>query len=283
MFDWEDLRHFSAFISAGSLSAAAKRLGVDHATVARRISSLEASLQLKLVDRRPRAYALTEQGVRVGEFAEQMLASSFALEHFASADQQAVAGEVVIAAPPALLGSMVARRLGELYKRYPALQLTLVGSKSRASLARREADVAITLARPTEPTLVASLLGHLEYRLYASAAYVRRREPHLYIGYDDSQAKSPQQRWLLEQAAGRPFALHSNDLRIQAQAAAGGVGVACLPGFMAEEYGLKQACEDARSMSIEIWLAVHEDVRNTPRIKAVTDFLLEQVKPLLRL
>lgn len=195
MFDWEDLRHFSAFISAGSLSAAAKRLGVDHATVARRISSLEASLQLKLVDRRPRAYALTEQGVRVGEFAEQMLASSFALEHFASADQQAVEGEVVIAAPPALLGSMVARRLGELYKRYPALQLTLVGSKSRASLARREADVAITLARPTEPTLVASLLGHLEYswthrrptcadanRTCTSATTTLRRNPHSSAG-----------------------------------------------------------------------------------------------------
>ena len=59
MFDWEDLRHFSAFSSAGSLSAAAKTLGVDHATVARRIASLEASLKLKLVDRRPRAYALT--------------------------------------------------------------------------------------------------------------------------------------------------------------------------------------------------------------------------------
>ncbi|HDS1733681.1 MULTISPECIES: LysR family transcriptional regulator [Pseudomonas] len=283
MFDWEDLRHFSAFITAGSLSAAAKHLGVDHATVARRISSLETSLQLKLVDRRPRAYAVTEQGHRVGEFAEQMLASSFALEHFASADQQAVEGEVVIAAPPALLGSMVARRLGELYRRYPHVQLKLVGSKSRASLARREADVAIALARPTEPTLVASLLGHLDYRLYASAAYLLRPEPRLYIGYDESQAKSPQQLWLLKQAAGRPFALQSNDLRIQAQAAAGGVGIACLPAFMAREHGLEPAGEDDNSMSIEIWLAVHEDVRRTPRIKAVTDFLIEQVKPLLRL
>jgi DNA-binding transcriptional LysR family regulator len=162
------------------------------------------------------------------------------------------------------------------------LQLKLVGSKSRASLARREADVAIALARPTEPTLVASLLGHLEYTLYASAAYLRQREPQVYIGYDDSQAKSPQQLWLLKHATGRPFALQSNDLRIQAQAAAGGVGIACLPAFMAEEYGLKPVNENS-SMSIEIWLAVHEDVRNTPRIKAVTDFLIEQVKPLLRL
>ena len=84
MFDWEDLRYFSAFVAAGSLSAAAKALGVDHATVARRISSLEASLNLKLVDRRPRAYALTEQGRRVADFADQMTLSSFAFEHFAS-------------------------------------------------------------------------------------------------------------------------------------------------------------------------------------------------------
>ncbi|CAG8867859.1 HTH-type transcriptional regulator HdfR [Pseudomonas fluorescens] len=283
MFDWEDLRYFSAFVAAGSLSAAAKGLGVDHATIARRISSLETSLSLKLVDRRPRAYALTDQGRRVAEFADQMSMSSFALEHFASSGQQQVEGEVVLSAPPALLGSMIARRLADLYARYPLLRLKLVGSKSRASLARREADIAISLSRPTEPTLVASLLGLLEYRLYASAAYLRNRDQPVYIGYDESQAKSPQQRWLNTQAGGRPFALQSNDLRIQAQAAAGGVGIACLPAFMAQEYGLEPAREPGESMNIEIWLAVHEDVRDTPRIKAVTDFLNRNVRPLLRL
>ena len=283
MFDWEDLRYFSAFVAAGSLSAAAKALGVDHATVARRISSLEASLNLKLVDRRPRAYAVTEQGRRVADFADQMTLSSFALEHFASSGQEQVEGEVVLSAPPALLGSMIARRLGELYQRYPQLRLKLVGSKSRASLARREADIAIGLTRPTEPTLVASLLGHLEYRLYASPSYLRTFEQPAYIGYDASQARSPQQRWLNEQAGHRPFALQSNDLRIQAQAAAGGVGIACLPAFMAQEYGLEPVRNDGDSMSIEIWLAVHEDVRDTPRIKAVTDFVNRHMRPLLRL
>lgn len=216
-------------------------------------------------------------------FADQMALSSFALEHFASSGQQQVEGEVVLSAPPALLGSMIARRLGELYTRYPLLRLKLVGSKSRASLARREADIAISLSRPTEPTLVASLLGLLEYRLYASAAYLRNRDQPVYIGYDESQAKSPQQRWLNTQTGGRPFALQSNDLRIQAQAAAGGIGVACLPAFMAQEYGLEQAGEQGESMNIEIWLAVHEDVRDTPRIKAVTDFLNRNVRPLRRL
>jgi len=283
MFDWEDLRHFSAFISAGSLSAAAKQLGVDHATVARRIAALEAALNLKLVDRRPRAYVLTEEGRRVGQYAEQMTQSSFALEHFASAGQQQVEGEVVLAAPPALLGSIVARRLGALCSRYPQLRLKLVGSKSRASLARREADISIALARPTEPTLVASLLGYLDYRLYAAAEYLQSPRTPRYIGYDQSQAKTPQQQWLLEQTHHQPFVLQSNDLRIQAQAAAGGIGIACLPAFMAEEHGLQAAGNDEQTLSIEIWLAVHEDVRNTPRIKAVTDFLQQQVKPLLRL
>lgn len=282
MFDWEDLRHFSAFVTSGSLSAAAKKLGVDHVTVARRIASLEASLQLKLVDRRPRAYVLTNEGIRAGEFAEQMLLSAFALENFASAGQQEIDGQVVVAAPPALLASMIAARLGELHLRHPLLRLKLVGSKSRTSLAKREADIAIALARPTEPTLVTSLLGHLDYGLYASPGYRGWAQP-VYIGYDESQAKSPQQRWLVEQAAGGPFVLQSNDLRIQAQAAASGMGIACLPLFIAQEYGLETAAGDDRSTSIALWLAVHEDVRATPRIKAVCDFIVEQVRPLLRL
>lgn len=251
--------------------------------MARRIASLEASLKLKLVDRRPRAYALTHEGQRVAELAEQMAMSSFALAHFASAGQQTVEGEVVLSAPPALQGSIVARRLGELYQRYPQLRLKLVGSKSKASLVRREADISIALARPTEPTLVVSLLGHLDYRLYASPGYLASATVRRYIGYDESQARSPQQQWLNLQAGQQPFALHSNDLRIQAQACAGGIGIACLPAFMAQEHGLKEAGSAQQTMSIEIWLAVHEDVRATPRIKAVTDFLQQQVRPLLRL
>lgn len=88
---------------------------------------------------------------------------------------------------------------------------------------------------------------------------------------------------MVEQAAGRPFVLQSNDLRIQAQAAASGMGIACLPVFMAQEYGLETAKGDDRATSIALWLVVHEDVRATPRIKAVCDFIMEQVRPLLRL
>lgn len=277
MFDWEDLRHFSAFVRAGSLSAAAKSLAVDHATVARRIASLEASLDLKLVDRRARAYVLTESGQRVGEYAEQMTASSFALEHFAGAGQQWVQGEVVLSAPPAFLGSLIAPHVGALMQRYPDLTLRLVGSKTRASLARREADIAISLTRPKEPTLVASRLGYLDYALYAKPDYLTCTDHPVFIGYDDTQAKSVQHRWLLDKAAGRPLAVRSNDLRIQALAAAGGAGIVCLPAFIANEHGLVRVDPEAPTLNLDVWMAVHEDVRDTPRIRAVTDFVRAHV------
>ncbi len=273
MFDWEDLRHFAAFVRAGSLASAAKALAVDHATVARRIASLETALNLKLVDRRSRAYVLTHQGLRIAEFAEQMSASSFALEHYAGADQPDVQGEVVLSAPPVLLGSLIAPHAGALLAQHPALSLRLVGTKSRTSLARREADVAVSLARPLESTLVASLLGHLDYALYASPAYLAQAAKPRFIGYDASQAKSIQHRWLVEQAKGGEFVLCSNDLRVQALAAAGAAGIVCLPAFIAAEHALQRVDPEADTLNIEVWMAFHEDVRATPRIQAVGEFV----------
>ncbi|EIK96140.1 LysR family transcriptional regulator [Pseudomonas sp. M47T1] len=281
MFDWEDLRYFALFARAGSLSAAARLLRVDHATVARRIAALETSLNLKLVDRRQRAYVLTDDGRRVADFGEHMNQSSFALERFAGGEQALVQGEVIVSSPPAFAGALIAPHVSALNQRHPLLKLRLIGAKSRASLARREADIAISLMRPSEPTLVARRLGQLEFRLYASPAYLARSSDYVFIGYDDSMEGSAQQDWLLEQADGRPLALTSNDLRIQAIAAAGGAGVVLLPAFMAAEHDLVALDPNGPCMTREVWLAVHEDVRNAAHIRAVMDFIAECVTPAL--
>ncbi|QKZ04567.1 LysR family transcriptional regulator [Pseudomonas eucalypticola] len=277
MFDWEDLRYFCLFAQAGSLSAAAKVLRVDHATVARRIAALEAALGLKLVDRRQRAYVLTEEGKRVTTFGEQMNLASFALERFAGGEQDQVQGEVVVSSPPALAGTLLAPHLGTLMQRHPLLKVRLVGTKSRASLTRREADITVSLARPSEPTLVARRLGHLEFRLYASPDYLARTTDYSFIGYDESMEGSVQQDWLLQQAAGRPLALTSNDLRIQAIAAAGGAGVVSLPAFMAAQHPLQLLDPAGPCLVRQVWLAVHEDVRNAAPIRTVMDFIADCV------
>lgn len=277
MLDWDSLRFFSAFAREGSLAAAARALRVEHATVARRIAALEASLGLKLVDRRGRVYQLTEDGVRVSEYAAQMESASFALKRFVDGEENRIEGEVILSAPPAYLGTLVARRLGVLRERYPRLQLRLVGAKSTASLARKETDIAITFNRPQEQSVVTKSLGLLRFFPYASKDYIGRRQPGEYefIGYDRSMEDSPQQQWLLEHLQGRPLCVTSNDLRIQALAAAGNAGIVLLPDFLGKEYGLVRVDLQAAPLDLPVWLAFHEDLRSSPKIRVVLDFLLE--------
>ncbi|MFK3971858.1 LysR family transcriptional regulator [Pseudomonas sp. NPDC087358] len=277
MFDWDDLRFFSTFAREGSLAAAARSLGVEHATVARRIASLEASLALKLVDRRARLYAITADGLRVSEFAEQMSSTSFALQRFAGGEHDRIEGEVVISSPPAFLATLIAPNIGKLRERYPGLHLRMVGSKSTASLARKESDVAVLYARPEEAQVVARHLADLPFALYASERYLagHASEDFVFIGYDQSMEHSVQQQWLRAHQGGRSQVISSNDLRVQAQAAAGDAGLVLLPAFLATEYRLRRAPTCDTALSLPVWLAYHEDLRNAGKIRVVLDFLIE--------
>ncbi|SPF18397.1 MULTISPECIES: LysR family transcriptional regulator [Pseudomonas syringae group] len=279
MLDWDSLRFFSAFVHEGSLAAAARSLGVEHATVVRRIAALEASLNMKLVDRRGRVYQLTEDGVRVSKYATQMESASLALKRFADREEKRIEGEVILSAPPAYLGTLIARRLGVLRQRYPRLQLRLVGAKSAASLARKETDIAITFTRPQEQSVVAKKLGSLRFYPHASEDYINQHEPENFefIGYDRSMDNSLQQQWLLNRMDGRHFSVTSNDLRIQALAAVGNAGIVLIPVFLGAEYGLARVSVDVDQTPLElpVWLAFHEDLRSSSKIRAVLDFLME--------
>ncbi|MBZ6388692.1 LysR family transcriptional regulator [Pantoea piersonii] len=279
MFDWEDLRYFSTFAQTGSLASAAKKLGVDHATVARRIASLEASVNLRLVDRRPRAYVLTEDGRQIAHYGEQMNASAYSLERYSSAEQSAVEGDVVVAAPPAFIASFIAPCIGSLRKDYPYLRLTLQVTKERLSLARREADITISMVRPVESAVRTQRIGQVRFTLYGSAEYLASSGERNVIAYDDSVTETPQQAWLKEQCTEQKVVFFSNDLRIQAVAAAGHAGIALLPDYLAKEYNLVPAEPDGPALIQDVWLSVHEDVRYARRISTVLEFLKDCIEP----
>lgn len=277
MFDWEDLRYFSVFAQEQSLSAAARQLKVDHATVARRISALEASLNLKLVDRRPRSYVMTADGERIANLGQRMATESYAVERTALAGQAGFAGEVKVSAPPALACSLIAPHLGKLRQQHPQLSLQLLGNLGNASLTRREADIAIRLSRPVEPDFVARKITTISFALYGSAEYLARTpaEQYSFIAYDESMEQTPQQLWLQKQAGDRPILLRSNDLNIQAVAAKAGVGLAVLPYFLGEQYALQPATIVGAALEREVWLVTHNDIRHTALIQAVMAFLAE--------
>jgi DNA-binding transcriptional LysR family regulator len=278
MFDWEDLRHFVAFSQEQSLAKAARQLKVDHATVARRIASLEQSLDLKLVDRRPRAYVLTADGERIAEKGKRMQAESFAVERMSIAGQEVVSGDVVISAPPSFANSVIAPHLGKLRTQYPSVRVRLIADTRNVSLIRREADIAVRLSRPVESDLVARKIGVVPFALYASAEYLGSHAPESYefIGYDDSMDGSPQQVWLAEQAASRPVVFSSNSLDVQASAARSGVGIAALPYFLGDwDESLCMVPSTGAPLTREVWLSIHNDLRHAPAIRSVMQFIAD--------
>lgn len=272
--DWENLRIFSLLAREGTLSAAGRAAGVEHATVARRVAALEGELGLKLVDRRGRHLSLTAEGQRIAALAERMEEGAVAIERAALGGRTEIAGEVVISAPPGYGTKVLGPRFLALRRRHPQLRLTILGEKRDASLARREADIAIRMTRPVEGELTITKIDDVTFSLYAAHGYTQQtpEADWTFIGYDREMENSPQYRLLLEFAAGRPVSFRSSVLDLQLMAACSGSGIAILPDFMV---GPDTALEVVESrlppLTREVWLVVHPDIRQAPAIRAVID------------
>lgn len=281
MTDWEDLRHFVALAREGTLSAAARVLGVDHATVARRVAALEASTGLKLVDRRSRLTTLTDDGKRIAAVAAPMEETAFAVGRAAQAKKPGVDGEVAISAPPNFASSVIAPQLVRLRELHPGIRIKLIGEKRKASLSRREADVALRLMRPVESGLLVRRIGSFGFSLYGAPSYLERTPPHAFafIGYDASLAESPQEIWLRTIVGEREIVLRTNDLETQVAAARSGLGIAALPHYLGDgDPHLQRHVVAQKPVSRDVWLVVHRDLRQVPAVRAVMDFLVSCLK-----
>lgn len=278
MLDWENLRYFAALAHARTLSGAARALGVEHATVSRRVAALEAQMGEKLVDRRGRRLLLTQEGERIAAMIDRMGNAALAIEREMANSNRGLAGEVRISAPPALAGSMLVEPLIRLRRRHPEVRVTVVGETRFASLDRREADIAVRLTRPEEGDLTVTKIGEVGFGFYASAAYVAETPEHAwtFISYDETMAASPQTLLLMEAAGMRSVGLRATTLEFQLRAAKAGGGVAILPDFAVKgEAGLVRVLDDGPVLVREMWLVVHSDIRNVPIIRAVMEALKE--------
>lgn len=280
MFDWENLRFFVAVAQSGSLSAAARRLKVDHATVSRRLSALEAELQVRLVDRLPRSCKLTASGKQVLELATKIEADAFAIERITRAEQSPMHGKVTISVPPVLASNFFAKQLGAFSELHPGIQLAIASQAQSVSLGRREADIALRLFRPEEPGNVTRKLGKMPFALYASRDYAHAAEPANwgFIAYEAQFADMPHQKWLLSVAGDRRIACEVSDITTQQVAARTGIGVGGLPVFMGDDDPALQRLPFAgEPFHRDIWLVLHADLRHSPLIRAVIDFVADAI------
>jgi DNA-binding transcriptional LysR family regulator len=277
--DWDDVRIFLALARAGSLTAAARDLHVEHTTVARRISQLERSLGLHLFDRLPRGWILTSEGEQLAGRAAQMeeQAHEFMRE---AADGVQLSGTVRLSASPSVGQEFLLPRLCAIHQRWSSITLELVVETRVAVLSRREADLALRIGRPQDPGLAARPLGNMAYGLYCGAGYTagRSEADWRFIGYDDSLAHTPEHQWLESVRGNRGYALRANTLALQRDAVRMGMGLAVLPHFMAAaDPRLERLPFDTGTPAREIWLVVHPDVRRSPRVRLIADLLVEVV------
>ncbi len=177
MVDWEDIRHFVAVAQSGTLSAAARSLKVDHATVSRRLAALEAALDVRLVDRLPRSSRLTTIGRQIFEQAVEMESGAHGIARLAKAAHAPLVGRVTLSAPPVLVTHLLAEHLARFRAEYPDILLSLSAQGQQVSLSRREADVAVRLVRPNEAGSVTRNIGTMAFSLYAHRGYAHLDEP----------------------------------------------------------------------------------------------------------
>ena len=276
-FDWDDLRFFLAVARSGRLTAAARRLSANHATVSRRVTALEESLKAKLFERRPQGYTLTAHGERLLAKAEAMETEALAIQSDIGGADMTLAGTVRIGAPDGFGTSFLAPRLPALAKAYPGLELQLIAMPRLLSLSKREADVAITLAPPKEGKVVARKLSDYRLGLYASRDYLDAMPPvktrddlfqHRIVGYIDDLIFTPELDYLDEVAKGLRAQVQSSSVVAQMNAVAAGAGIGVIHHFMAEEVSLTRS----------FWLLVHADLKDVARVRAIVDFLVRETK-----
>lgn len=287
-FDWDDLRFFLAVARSGRLTAAARRLGADHATVSRRITSLEESLKAKLFERRPQGYALTPHGEQLLAKAESMETEALAIQSEIGGADMALAGTVRIGAPDGFGACFLAPRLTSLAKSYPGLEFQLIAMPRLLSLSKREADLAITLAPPKEGKVVARKLADYRLGLYATQAYLDSMPKitapedlfaHRVVGYIDDLIFTPELDYLDEVAKGLRAHIQSSSVVAQMNAVAAGAGIGIIHHFMAVgDARLVPVLPDRVSITRSFWLLVHADLKDVARVRAVVDFIVREAK-----
>lgn len=284
--NWDDVRYFLSVARTGQFLAAAKKLGVNHATLSRRVGALEHALQTQLFIRSTSGCELTEAGVSFLLSAERMETEMITAQASLGRVDAAVAGTVRIGAPDGFGVSFLSPRLGTLIARHPELKIQLVPVPRSFSLSQREADVAITIERPEQGRLVSAKLTDYTLGLYCSHNYIAEYgmvkhvddlKDHRRIGYVDDLIFSPSLNFTGEIMRNWDASFEISSAIGQTEAVRSGAGIGILHDYIAvQDISLVRVLPEL-SITRSYWTAYHETARELVRVRTVINFLQELV------
>lgn len=282
--EWSDLRVFLTLAREGNLAAAARRLGVSHPTVARRVKALEDAIGTHLFDRLPNGFALTAAGEQLVGDAEVMERAAESIDRrgagLGEAAQQSV-GTVRLSASEAMT-AFVASRLPRLRVGRQCIEFELAASHMLANLSRREADLLIREQVPDMASIVTRKLGRVAYAVYASPSLGvrdtsrRNLAKQTWIGFDEDHNYMPGQSWTRALLDGARPKLRVNNWLVLQETVRAGAGLAVLPCYLGDaDRDLHRVGNVLDDVWADQWLLVHEDLRALPRVRSAMDGLIE--------
>jgi DNA-binding transcriptional LysR family regulator len=283
MYDWNNLRYFLELSRQGKLLRAGARLHVDHTTVSRRITALEKQLDVRLFDKSPSGYQLTDAGLRLLPLAEQIETRCNQLYQDIAGKDARLGGTVRVATPEALGSQVIARHVAGFRQAHPDIEIELVAETRRMSLSKREADIAISFSRPESGRLIAWKLCDYRLRLYATREYLAAHPPikaiedlagHDFVSYIDDLIEMPELRFFDNTIKNAHVVFRSTNVSAQFNAILDGIGLGLVHCFMTQQDDrLQVVLPEQVSVERTYWLLVHEDLRHVARVDAVCQFL----------
>jgi DNA-binding transcriptional LysR family regulator len=283
--NWNNLRVFLTLARTGNLSQAGRVLGVDHATVGRRLAALEYDLGTPLFERDHAGYRLNIHGRAIFAHVESMEASVLAATEQLESGGPAPSGRVRIATMEGIASLYLSEQFTRLRQLRPGIVIELVTSPRDIRISQREADIFLGFYQPFGDNLDIVKIGQFACHLYASPGYLAERgvpesvealSDHVFVGYIDDLIQLNAVRWLEDAIVNPTITFHSSSMLSQMFAAAAGAGLVMLPVFSRpERFGLVQVLGNQLDVRRSVWMSTHQLLRRVPRISAVMSFLTE--------
>lgn len=289
-FDWNRARAFLVTAEEGSLSAAARALGMTQPTVGRQVAALEKELGIILFDRVGKQLVLTPGGLELVDYVRQMSDAATRVSLVASGQSQQLDGEVCITAIDSIAALCLPPIIQKVRKSYPGISIEVIASNEFSNLGRREADIAIRNVRPSHPDLVAKKVCDVAARLYGSMEYldtlgrpltIAKLNQAEFTGFNRDDEMSSTLRVFGLSVIQDNFSVVSENHLVQWEMIKQGIAL----GMMMEVVGdheprVERVLPDADPILFPIWLVAHQQLRSSKRIRAVFDLLCDSLAEL---
>lgn len=290
--DWNRARAFLATAETGSLSAAARELGLTQPTLSRQVAQLEADLGVTLFERVGKKLVLTETGESLLEHVRAMGEAALAMRVAASGRAEEVAGRVSISATDTYAAYILPEIMERIRREAPQITIAVISSDSLSDLRRREADIAIRHVRPQEDGLIGRLVCESTAHFYASEGWVAAHghpgavsgiAPHAFVGYEDAERFAAFLRGVGAEIGAEDFRLVSKNSVVIWELVRRGQGVSLMSREIAERAsGIVELFPALEAVRFPVWLVTHRELRTSKRIRLVYDILAQELERITR-